>query len=187
MMPSVVERHHGDEDDNDEEEDYVSPGRSVSFHEKVTIQPPPPYQSTPPMPAKSKLARTASARASVMGPPPPLGEGSPQAVQHEDLTYRERIGGYLHPRDMRRLVTPFSASNEPALIVRRHVMLLNFDPLRAVILRDRLLVLVPHGADSLLSKLERRVRGGAKGAEMSVFGTASKTRRTISRWTRRTP
>ena len=51
------------------------------------------------------------------------------------ITYRERLGGFLHPRDMRRLVTPFSASNEPELIVRRHVMLLNFDPLRAVILR----------------------------------------------------
>jgi hypothetical protein len=97
---------------------------------------------------------------------------------HDDLTYRERIGGYLHPRDMRRLVTPFSASNEPALIVRRHVMLLNFDPIRAVILRDRLLVLVPHGADSLLSQLERRVRGGSKGAEMSVFGTSSEVEST---------
>jgi hypothetical protein len=62
--------------------------------------------------------------------------------EHEgDITYRERLGGWLHPRDMRRLVTPFSASNEPGLIVRRHVMLLNFDPLRAIILRNRLLVL----------------------------------------------
>lgn len=59
----------------------------------------------------------------------------------DNATHRERLGGWLHPRDMRRLVTPFSASNEPGLIVRRHVMLLNFDPLRAVILRDRLLVL----------------------------------------------
>jgi hypothetical protein len=58
-------------------------------------------------------------------------------------------------------------------------MLLNFDPLRAVILRDRLLVLVPHGADSLLSQLERRVRGGTKGAEMSVFGTASEVESTV--------
>lgn len=63
-------------------------------------------------------------------------------TDHEgDITYRERLGGWLHPRDMRRLVTPFSASNEPGLIVRRHVMLFNFDPLRAIILRDRLLVL----------------------------------------------
>jgi hypothetical protein len=79
-----------------------------------------------------------------------------------DVTYRERLGGYLHPRDMRRLVTHFSSSNEPDLIVRRHAMLLNFDPLRAIILHDRLLVLIPDGADSMLADLERRVRGGSK-------------------------
>ena len=72
---------------------------------------------------------------------------------------RERLGGYLHPRDMRRLVTPFSSSNEPELMVRRHAMLMNFDPLRAIVLRDRVLVLVPDGADSILMQLEQRVRG----------------------------
>jgi magnesium transporter len=90
--------------------------------------------------------------------------------REEEVTYRERLGGYLHPRDMRRLVTPFSASNEPELIVRRHAMLLNFDPLRAIILRDRLLVLVPEGADSLLMILEQRVRGGMD-TDMAFFGT----------------
>jgi magnesium transporter len=79
---------------------------------------------------------------------------------NENVTYRERLGGFLHPRDMRRLVTPFSASNEPEIIVRRHAILLNFDPLRAIILRDRLLVVVPDGADSILVELERRLRGG---------------------------
>jgi len=95
----------------------------------------------------------------------PEEEGVPVHVEEtakggEDITYRERLGAYIHPRDMRRLVTPFSASNEPDLIVRRHCMLLNFDPLRAIILRDRLLALVPPGADSLLISLEKRVRGG---------------------------
>ena len=71
---------------------------------------------------------------------------------------------------MRRLVTPFSASNEPGLIVRRHVMLLNFDPMRAVILRDRLLVIVPDGADSILAQLEKRVWGGAMEMERSFLG-----------------
>jgi len=85
--------------------------------------------------------------------------------------YRERLGGYLHPRDMRRLVTPFSSSNEPQLIVRRHVMLLNFDPLRAIVLRDRLLVLVPDGADSILVALEQRVKGGFVEMEKQVFGS----------------
>lgn len=58
-------------------------------------------------------------------------------------------------------------------MVRRHVILCNFDPLRAIILRDRLLVIVPEGADSLLVDLERRVRGGMEEYENSVFGDAS--------------
>mmetsp|Transcript_12972 Transcript_12972/g.28172 ORF Transcript_12972/g.28172 Transcript_12972/m.28172 type:complete len:385 (+) Transcript_12972:584-1738(+) len=74
---------------------------------------------------------------------------------------------------MRRLVTPFSSTNEPQLMVRRHVMLLNFDPLRAIVLKDRLLVLVPDGADSILINLERRVRGGIVEMENQVFGTGN--------------
>lgn len=114
---------------------------------------------------------------------PPLTASKPSArsilsQEHEqngvtgtaNVTYRERLGGYLHPRDMRRLVTPFSSSNEPELMVRRHVMLLNFDPLRAIVLRDRLLVLVPDGADSILLNLERHVRGGIDDMEKRVFG-----------------
>lgn len=58
-------------------------------------------------------------------------------------------------------------------MVRRHVILCNFDPLRAIILRDRILVIVPEGADSLLVDLERRVRGGIQEYENSVFGDAS--------------
>jgi hypothetical protein len=115
-------------------------------------------------PVMSPPKRTNSAStASDIHPPLP-------SQQQQQVTYRERLGAYIHPRDMRRLVTPFSASNEPELIVRRHVMLLNFDPLRAIILRDRLLVLVPDGADSILANLEQRIRGGADEVINSIFG-----------------
>ena len=50
-------------------------------------------------------------------------------------------------------------------------MLLNFDPLRAIVLRDRLLLLVPDGADGMLQKLERSVRGGLAQKEDEVFGS----------------
>ena len=94
---------------------------------------------------------------------------------------QQRLGGYLHPRDMRRLVTPFSSSNEPQLMVRRHVMLLNFDPLRAIVLRDRVLVLVPDGADSILITLEKRVRGGFEEMQNDVFGSSSLDENRIKR------
>lgn len=73
--------------------------------------------------------------------------------------HNAKLGSNLHPRDMRRLVTPFSASNEPELIIRRHVIVVNFDPLRAIITRNRILVLVPSGADSVLKKLEDKITG----------------------------
>jgi magnesium transporter len=101
------------------------------------------------------------------------GGGGGGGGDNRATTYRERLGGYLHPRDMRRLVTPFSTSNEPQLIVRRHAILLNFDPLRAIVLKDRLLVLVPDGADSILIALEGRVRGGIVEMTNQVFGSVS--------------
>ena len=88
------------------------------------------------------------------------------------VTYRERLGGYLHPRDMRRLVTPFSSSNAQEIMVRRHVILLNCDPLRAIVLRDRLLMLVPDDAESLLEILTKRIIGGRAEMEDSVFGAS---------------
>eukprot|EP00523_Entomoneis_sp_CCMP467_P007701 CAMPEP_0168732158 /NCGR_PEP_ID=MMETSP0724-20121128/7631_1 /TAXON_ID=265536 /ORGANISM="Amphiprora sp., Strain CCMP467" /LENGTH=695 /DNA_ID=CAMNT_0008779177 /DNA_START=1965 /DNA_END=4052 /DNA_ORIENTATION=+ len=121
-----------------------------------------------PTPAPSRLRqRSKSVSVNVMQS---TMSSSSSSTPQEEITYRERLGGYLHPRDMRRLVTPFSASNEPEIIVRRHVMLLNFDPLRAIILRDRLLILIPDGADSMLVDLERRVRGGSKELEAAIFG-----------------
>lgn len=88
----------------------------------------------------------------------------------------------MHPRDLRRLTSPFSASNEPELMVRRHVILCNFDPLRAIIMRDRLVVVVPEGADSMLADLERRVRGGIEEYENSVFGDVEEDTGSIHRY-----
>lgn len=54
---------------------------------------------------------------------------------------REQLGTYLQPRDMRELVVPFFSSDEPTMLVRRHVVLMKFDPIRAVVLHDRVLLL----------------------------------------------
>jgi hypothetical protein len=66
------------------------------------------------------------------GPPPPSKGRKDQKRKKNKVSYYERLGGYLHPRDLRRLTTPFSATNEPELVVRRHVMLFNFSPVRAM-------------------------------------------------------
>lgn len=95
--------------------------------------------------------------------------------QAGNVTYRDRLGGYLHPRDMRRLVTPFSSSNSQEIMVRRHCILLNCDPLRAIVLRDRLLLLVPDDSEAVLETLAKRILGGREEMEDSVFGTSPTT------------
>jgi hypothetical protein len=55
----------------------------------------------------------------------------------------------LHARDLRRLHQPLSSRNQPIVLVRLYSILLNFDPLRAIILHDRLILLLPDGADGL--------------------------------------
>lgn len=49
-------------------------------------------------------------------------------------------------------------------------MLLHLDPLRAILTRDRLLVLVPRGADSILRRVEERVRKGDDDTEVVLSG-----------------
>lgn len=105
-------------------------------------------------------------------PRPQQGKAAGTAPTSKHVTYRERLGGYLHPRDMRRLVTPFSSTNSQEIMVRRHVILLNCDPLRAIVLRDRLLILVPESSESILETLAARILGGREEMENSVFGAS---------------
>jgi Mg2+ and Co2+ transporter CorA len=138
-------------------------------HELPPPFPPPSHLPPPPAPSKTARIPRASSGGRCQHQPPQQLKQQP-VLPPTSVPYRERLGGYLHPRDMRRLVTPFSNTNEPELIVRRHVMLFNFDPLRAIVLRDRLLVLVPDGADGILMRVEKRLRGGFEELENDVYG-----------------
>mmetsp|Transcript_30145 Transcript_30145/g.96185 ORF Transcript_30145/g.96185 Transcript_30145/m.96185 type:complete len:592 (-) Transcript_30145:333-2108(-) len=75
---------------------------------------------------------------------------------------------WLHPRDLRKLSVNYSVSNTASIIVRKHVILMNFDPLRAIVLHDRLLLLVPDGADSILLKTESRLTEFCKPVSQEV-------------------
>jgi magnesium transporter len=91
---------------------------------------------------------------------------------------REQLGAYLQPRDMRHLVTPFFSSDEPTLLVRRHVILMKFDPVRAVVLHDRVLLLntkeIKDVGDYMLEALEKRLMNWRKDSmEDEIFGTAA--------------
>ena len=84
----------------------------------------------------------------------------------------------FHLRDMRNLLRPQSAVyHPPSFIIRRHVMVLSFDPLRAIILRDRMLMLVPSSSTggisgkefSLMNVCEKRLKGGRYATENDAF------------------
>ncbi|TMW63219.1 hypothetical protein Poli38472_002160 [Pythium oligandrum] len=59
----------------------------------------------------------------------------------------------VHMRDLRQLDESFSESNETSIVVRKQAILINADPIRSIIMRNATLILVPDGADSLLSML----------------------------------
>jgi hypothetical protein len=61
--------------------------------------------------------------------------------------------GTIKYRDIRRMESVLTAHEEPAILVRRHCVLLLLDPVRAVVMSDRMHILVPDGADSMIGTL----------------------------------
>lgn len=61
----------------------------------------------------------------------------------------------LHSRDLRSMDPAYTLkAAHPGIVVRRHVILANFDPLRVVIVHDRMLVLLPKQHDDLPALVE---------------------------------
>ena len=57
-------------------------------------------------------------------------------------------------RDIDRLSPVHSALDAPSILVRRHAVLLLLDPLRALVVADQLILIVPEGADKIMSVLD---------------------------------
>ena len=73
----------------------------------------------------------------------------------------------LQHRDLRRLDFHYNAEEEPIVIVRRHAVLIAFDPLRAIIMADRIIIIVPPGADSILNTLQEQMKAWKEGKKQS--------------------
>lgn len=56
----------------------------------------------------------------------------------------------LRLQDLRHIQDQFSIHEEPTLIIRRHSVVLSLNPIRAIVTCEKLIVIVPDGADSLL-------------------------------------
>ncbi|DAZ98852.1 TPA: hypothetical protein N0F65_002577 [Lagenidium giganteum] len=59
----------------------------------------------------------------------------------------------VHMRDLRKLDASFGATSKPFILARQQAILFSADPLRAIVLRDSCMVLVPLGADGLHARI----------------------------------
>ena len=64
----------------------------------------------------------------------------------------------LSARDIRKLNNSFLNPAEPSIVVRQMVVLMDLDPFRAVVMRDRCLLLISAGADDLLSVIQDNIQ-----------------------------
>lgn len=62
-------------------------------------------------------------------------------------------------RDLRRLDFSFNSVGQPEMLVRQNVILLILDDIRALVMSDRLILIIPDGADAVLSILQRHIIG----------------------------
>jgi hypothetical protein len=91
---------------------------------------------------------------------------------------RPGVTSLLQSRDLRAVDPAFEMSNEPAFLVRKHCILINLPPVRAIVMADKCLFFQGHGADGelvpILQRLTQHVKrqievgagagGGAGGA-----------------------
>ncbi|RLO08212.1 hypothetical protein DYB28_001300 [Aphanomyces astaci] len=91
------------------------------------------------------------------GPLPPPPPRKPVARKDKLEHGTPMLGGQplnVHMRDIRKLDNAFAIGNKPSITVRRQGILVNADPVRAVITRDACVVFLQDGAHDLIPELE---------------------------------
>jgi len=85
---------------------------------------------------------------------------SPRDTPMKHKTIGSHSIPFLQYRDLRRLELGYDniTLEVPKVLVRRHSVLVNIYPFRAIILADRMILLVPDGADSLLAILDEHMQ-----------------------------
>lgn len=82
-------------------------------------------------------------------------------TQHREKSHRQVRShsrsadgvGRIQSRDLRRLDILYTPQEEPAILIRRHAVLISLDPLRVIVMWNRVVGFVPEGADTLLKTL----------------------------------
>ena len=95
---------------------------------------------------------------------------SSSSVNAMDQTSHRHIREIQY-HDLRHLEHQFNPHEEPTVLLRRHAVLMSLNPLRAVITADKLVLIVPNGADSLLYLLHEHMHAIVE--DDDVFGTGN--------------
>ena len=78
--------------------------------------------------------------------------------QHNSYDNRKNVSEIQY-HDLRYLENQFHTHEEPTVLVRKHAVLISLNPLRAIVTADRMILIVPDGADSLLYLLHDYMHG----------------------------
>lgn len=81
-----------------------------------------------------------------------------ESESDSELEYYTDIISDIRLKDLRRLDYQFNSDEEKSIIVKKHCVLFAMDPLRAIVMSDVVILVVPAGADSLISMLEQSMR-----------------------------
>jgi hypothetical protein len=80
-------------------------------------------------------------------------------AQHSAVHYKSCIPSLLG-RDLRRLDYDSYPNEEPSIRIRKHSILFSIDPIRAIIMSTRMIIIVPPGGmDQILEIVEKYTRG----------------------------
>lgn len=81
----------------------------------------------------------------------------------------------LHFRDLRLLYTPLNPNETHTILVRKHFVLISIDPFQAVIMADRIIVVLPtnNEANENMSQILRMFENSFRGTLVSLPGFKS--------------
>ena len=87
-----------------------------------------------------------------------VSEAVHQVTRVDEQVDAARRAPKLHARDIRKLDSSFTDAAEPSILARRHAILINIDPIRVIILRDRFLLLLPEAKEFVITMMQDQFR-----------------------------
>eukprot|EP01041_Mallomonas_annulata_P002658 gene2658-5214_t len=75
-----------------------------------------------------------------------------------DCIHLSSAASMFSRRDLRRLKHKFSPQEEPVILIRRHAVMISIDPIHAIIMQHKIMVVISEEANYSISELERQLQ-----------------------------